>query len=38
MPARILLVGIIAAALIAAPELAAAQSAPFCLKAAPITV
>src|SRR5258706_12008628 len=34
MPARILLVGIIAAALIAAPELAAAQSAPFCLKSA----
>jgi hypothetical protein len=34
VPSRILLVSIIAAALIAAPKLAGAQSAPFCLKSA----
>jgi len=32
VPARILLVNAIAGALIAVPELAGAQSAPFCLK------
>jgi hypothetical protein len=34
VPSRIVLVSIIAAALIAAPKLAGAQSAPFCLKSA----